>query len=70
MFFTRVRCRDQGRAAEIPELDRLVAKTYCDFTWCNLVRRAGSHPIVEFVYTIARRTYKMLGRHGLVPALK
>jgi len=51
-------------------LDRLVAKTYCDSTWRNLVRRAGYHPIVEFVYTIARRTYKMLGRHGLVPALK
>jgi abequosyltransferase len=70
MFFTRVHCRDQGRTAEISELNRLVAKTYCDLTWRNLLRRAGYSPAVELLYTAARRTYKFLRRHGLAPARK
>lgn len=70
MFFTRVRCRDQDRTAEILELNRLVAKTYRDLTWRNLLRRAGYSRIFELLYTAARRIYRFLRRYGLAPARK
>lgn len=68
MFFTRVHCRDQGRRAEIPELNRLVRKTYGDLTVRNIVRRIGYLPVFDFVYEIIRRTYKAMRRRGWVPA--
>lgn len=71
MFFTRVHCREQGREAEIPELDRLVAKTYRDRSLRNLMSRVGyQYRGVELAYNLARKVYKTLRRHGLAPARK
>jgi abequosyltransferase len=70
MFFTRVHYLDQGRHVEIPELNRLTNKAWCDTSVRNLMRRAGYHPVVYSAYSVARRAYKALRRRGLVPARK
>jgi abequosyltransferase len=70
MLFARAHCRDQGHASEIPDLDRLVAKTYSDPTLRNLLRRAGYHLVGDAVFRLARSTYRMFRRFGLVPARK
>jgi hypothetical protein len=69
-FFTRVQWRDQGRTADVLELNRLVAKAYGDFTWRNLLRRAGYSRAAELLYAMARRAYRFLRRIGLAPARK
>ena len=68
MFFTRVHCDDQNRSAEVPELDRLTAKAWCDPGWRNFLRRAGYHPLVYRAYSILRRAYKALRRRRPMPA--
>lgn len=60
MFYARVDCRDRGRWSDIPELDRLVAKTYCDLTLRNLIYRAGYRWIPMKVYELARLMYLTL----------
>lgn len=70
MLLARVQCREQGRAAEIAELDRLVAKTYRDATLRNLLRRAGYHLVGDMAFRLARRAYRALRRFGLVPVRK
>lgn len=67
MFFTRVHCRDQGRQSQIPELNRLVDKTYRDVTLRNLLYRAGYHPIFDRLYEFVRRIYKAVRDRGRVP---
>jgi O-antigen biosynthesis alpha-1,3-abequosyltransferase len=67
MFFTRMYCRDQGRAADIPELGRLVAKVYRDRTALNVVRRIAYHRMGEVGYRFARSVYRALRRMGLFP---
>jgi len=68
MFFTRVHCDDQGRSAEVPELDRLTAKAWADAGWRNFLRRAGYHPLVYRAYRMLRAAYKALRRRGLMPS--
>jgi abequosyltransferase len=68
MFFTRVHCRDQGREADIPELDRLVRKAYGDLTLRNVVRRIGYSSVFELLYGFARRIYRAMRQRGWVPA--
>jgi abequosyltransferase len=70
MLLARVQCREQGRMAEIPELDRLVAKTYGDHTLRNSLRRAGYHLVGNTAFKLARGTYRTLRRFGLVPSRK
>lgn len=70
MFFNRVRCHDMGHAADVRELNRLIAKAYCDFTWRNLLRRIVCSRLVAIIYYAARRTYRFLRRIGLAPARK
>jgi len=60
MFFTRVDCRDYGRWSDIPELDRLVEKTYRDPTLRNLVYRAGYRLIPVMLYEIVRLIYRAI----------
>lgn len=68
MYHTRANCRREGLAADIPELDRLVAKTYRDPTPLNILRRIGYLKIFDFAYRITRRLYRILRRYGLAPA--
>ncbi len=70
MFFTRVHCRDQGRPSDIPELDRLVKKVYGDLTIRNIMRRIAYLSVVDSMYEMARRTYKVMRKRGWVPARK
>ena len=67
MFFTRVHCRDQGRRADIPELDRLVRKAWSDPTLRNLRWKIGYWPVFDSLYELVRRTYKAMRRRGWVP---
>ena len=60
MFFARVSCRDHGHLGDIPELDRLVKKTYRDLTLRNLVYRAGYWLIPLQVYVIVRLIYRAI----------
>jgi abequosyltransferase len=60
MFFTRVDCRDRGRWNDISELDRLVAKTYCDPTIGNFFRRLGYQIIPMKVYEFVRLIYRLV----------
>lgn len=68
MFATRLDCQKRGRAAELPELDRLAKKAWRDRTWRNVARRAGYHlPLLYLGYRVARKTYVTLRRLRLVP---
>ena len=65
MFYARVDCRDRGRWSDIPELDRLVAKTYRDLTLRNLIYRAGYRLIPIKVYELVHLMYLALRRRPL-----
>ena len=58
MFYTRVNCRDSGRGADVPELNRLVRKTYSDFDLRNMVYLAGYYLIPMKFYEIIRMIYR------------
>ena len=70
MYYTRAHCRKEGLSADIPELDRLVAKAYRDPTMRNIMRRIGYLRIVDIGYRALRRVYRTLRRYGLVPQRK
>jgi abequosyltransferase len=65
MFFARVGCHDHGRSGEMPELERLVKKTYRDLTFRNLVYRSGYWLIPLQVYVVVRRIYYVIRKRSL-----
>lgn len=62
MFYTRVNCRDRGRMDDLPELDRLVKKTYSDLGVSSIAYLLGYRLIPMKVYEIARMIYRFM--HG------
>lgn len=61
-FFAKARCVRDGRVAEIPELDRLVATAYRDRTSRNVAYRLTYGLLPVWAYEVARAAYRRLHR--------